>query len=274
MGRIFTFINNGKVNTKVRTERLQEYLDNGWKLGNYNQDELNKKSGAGVKRKFNELKQSGEWEEWNSRRSSKVTQGLKEFWSTVDDDYIIQREIKKQASRDNWTEEERELYHNKMSMSAKIDRATISPEEYRRRSLLMTETRKRNGTFATSSYETKCYNSLLKFYDEDDIKREYDTDERYPFACDFYIKSKDLFIELNIHPSHYLHAFNSDDENDVALLEKLKSSNNDWDYMIADVLSNRDVQKMALAKNNKLNYIVIYPKDFDNFIEDIEEGKI
>ena len=274
MGSIFTFINNGKINTKVRTERLQEYLDRGWKIGNYNQEELNKKSGDGVKRNYDELRRSGKFDEWNSQRSAKVTQGLKEFWKTVDDDYINQREIKKQESRNNWTEEEKVIYHNKMSLSAKIDRANISPEEYKRRSVLMTETRKRNGTFNTSSYEEKCHGALLKIYNEDDVCREYNGDERYPFACDFYIKSKDLFIELNIHPSHYTHAFNIDDENDVLLLEELKSSNDKWDNMIADVWGNRDTQKITLAKNNKLNYIVIYQKDFDGFIKDIEEGKI
>lgn len=135
-------------------------------------------------------------------------------------------------------------------------------------------TKKERGTFNSSSKEKELHSLLVCIFGEDDVDTQFRDSTRYPFACDFYIKSKDLFIELNIHPSHYTHAFNIDDENDVLLLEELKSSNDKWDNMIADVWGNRDTQKITLAKNNKLNYIVIYQKDFDGFIKDIEEGKI
>lgn len=63
------------------------------------------------------------------------------------------------------------------------------------------------------------YIELCNLFGVDDVERSYDKDERYPFSCDFYIKSKDLFIELNFHWSHGGRPFN---ENDQACLDKLE----------------------------------------------------
>lgn len=57
------------------------------------------------------------------------------------------------------------------------------------------ETKRRNNSFNTSSDEEVYYNYLLQHFEETDILRQY-RDERYPFNCDFYIKSLDLFIEI------------------------------------------------------------------------------
>lgn len=58
-------------------------------------------------------------------------------------------------------------------------------------------TKKQNNSFNKSKPEEYFYNYLLHKYSKEDIVRQY-RDERYPFACDFYIKSQDLFIELNL----------------------------------------------------------------------------
>ena len=49
---------------------------------------------------------------------------------------------------------------------------------------------------------------LLIIFEKDDIIRQYYDKDRYPFNCDFYIKSKDLFIEYQGHPSHGYCPFN------------------------------------------------------------------
>ena len=56
MGKKYTFIHKDHKNTKVLTSDLEKYLNSGWELGNWNQEELNKKSGAGVKNFYSELK--------------------------------------------------------------------------------------------------------------------------------------------------------------------------------------------------------------------------
>jgi hypothetical protein len=44
--------------------------------------------------------------------------------------------------------------------------------------------------------------------------------------------------------------------------------------MILDVWCRRDVEKFNQAKDNKLNYILVYPNNFDNFILAIKENRI
>lgn len=271
MGKFYTFINKGKVNKKIPTEDLQLYLKDGWKTGLWNQEEINRKAKMGLEKKLQKMKEDGTLDLWNKEKSEKVSAGLKSFWSSVGDEYKQQREKKKMASRSKWSETERTLFHNKMSCSAKANRVTITPEEYKRRSELSTITKKKNGTFATSSFENNCYSALIESYGRKDVVREYRTDDRYPFSCVFYIPSKDLFIELNIHPSHYTHPFDESNEEDSILLHKFRTSTVLWDKMIADVWGDRDRKKHAIAKENNLNYIAVYKTDFEQFIQKIKE---
>lgn len=120
------------------------------------------------------------------------------------------------------------------------------------------ETMKKNNSFSVSKAEEEFYKSLLEIYDESDIVRQY-SDERYPFSCDFYIKSEDRFIEVNFHPSHGGHPFDENNPNDLLLLEQLKKDNTDWSNMIIEVWATRDVQKRHYAELNNLTYEMIYP---------------
>lgn len=119
------------------------------------------------------------------------------------------------------------------------------------------ETLKRNNSFNKSQPEEDMYKQLCEQYGEDNVVRQY-KEERYPFDCDFYIPSEDLFIELNLHPSHGEHPFDPNNEEDVKLLESLKEKDDNWSKMIIDVWTNRDVVKQKIAKENNLNYVTIY----------------
>lgn len=120
------------------------------------------------------------------------------------------------------------------------------------------QTMKDNNSFKKSKDEEELYIKLCEQYGKENIIRQY-SDERYPFNCDFYVKSEDLFIEVNIHPSHNTHPFNPEDKNDIELLEKLIEENTEWSRMIIDVWTVRDYKKQQIAKDNNLNYITIYP---------------
>lgn len=63
-----------------------------------------------------------------------------------------------------------------------------SPESQQKHILSM----KQNKSFNKSISEDQCYNLLKEIFP--DIIRQY-RDVRYPFNCDFYIPSNDLFIE-------------------------------------------------------------------------------
>lgn len=65
----------------------------------------------------------------------------------------------------------------------------------------MWETKKRNNSCNTSKAEEKVYQLLLTKYEKQDIIRQY-KNELYPFHCDFYIKSRQLYIECNYYWTH------------------------------------------------------------------------
>lgn len=124
---------------------------------------------------------------------------------------------------------------------------------------LVNQRMRENNTFNKSKPEDEYYEYLKTLYNEDDIIRQY-KDERYPFACDFYIKSQDLFIECNYSWTHGGHLFNSDSEEDQQTLaewqEKAKTS--DFYKNAIETWTVRDVKKHETAKANNLNYEVIY----------------
>jgi len=275
MGKIYTYIHKGQRNSKVKTSDLSKFLDDGWEIGNWNQEELNRRSGEGVKRFNDSLRESGKWEEYNNVRGNNVSKGLIKFWSDVaDNEYIQNREIKKQQSRDNWSEEERLLYHNKMSESAKRNRANISSEEYHKRAIKNYETKKKNSTLWTSTFEDESYKELCISYGKFNIKHQYVDEERYPFFCDFYIKSLDLFIELNMHPSHGPHKFDANNVDDILLVEELKNKGDAWSQCIIDIWTIKDITKYNYADKYKLNYICVYPDTYSNFISLVKEKKL
>lgn len=120
-------------------------------------------------------------------------------------------------------------------------------------------TMKKNNSFIVSKPEEDYYKYLLSVYDEDDIIRQY-SDERYPFNCDFYIKSEDKFIECHFSWVHGFKPYNSNDEDCQELLNKWKSRTNGNDYysQAIYVWTDLDVRKVDIANKNNLNIEFIY----------------
>lgn len=139
------------------------------------------------------------------------------------------------------------------------------------------EIKRQNGTLSTSKPENDFYEWLLTIFDKQDVFRNYSSDIRYPYMCDFYIKSLDMFIELNLYWMHGFHWFNENNPNDVAKLykwqEKAKLGHKQYKAAIK-VWSNSDVLKHNNAIKNNLNYIVLWNnQDIIQFKQKIE-GKI
>lgn len=123
-------------------------------------------------------------------------------------------------------------------------------------------TMKANNSFWKKESKAECafYEELKLKYNENDIIKQYFDSERYPFCCDFYIKSEDLFIELHANWTHGGHPFDPNSEEDLEKLaiwqEKAKTSKyyKNAIYQWTDL----DVRKASIAKENNLNFIVIY----------------
>jgi hypothetical protein len=128
------------------------------------------------------------------------------------------------------------------------------------------QTKRTNKTFNKSSYEEYLYTLLLDNFCANDIYRQYQ-DTRYPYRCDFYIKSLDLFIEVNLHWTHYTHPFKASCKDDLAQLEVFKLKNTKGYNKLIEVWSIRDPEKLNAAISSKINYRVLYNKnDIDNLL--------
>lgn len=142
------------------------------------------------------------------------------------------------------------------------------------------ETKKKNGTTNTSKPQKILMFNLCNIFGEDDIIQEY-KEPRYPFHCDFYIKSLDMFIELNLYFTHGYnskikqapHLFDSHNSDDLQLLEdwKIKAQTSKFYENAIIIWTQKDVLKHQTAINNNLNYICIYTIDeLDNFIKELK----
>ena len=119
-----------------------------------------------------------------------------------------------------------------------------------------------NNSFNISYQEDVCFDLLKEKYS--DCIRQYKS-ELYPFNCDFYIPSLDLYIEYNGSHYHHYHPFDINDDNDInelnRLKEKAENSNahkngkkSQYDNIIY-TWTILDSKKRNIAQQNNLNYI-------------------
>lgn len=123
-------------------------------------------------------------------------------------------------------------------------------------------TKKRNGTLATSSSEDAVYKLLCDYTNQHGmtVVRQYRDEKRYPFAVDFYIPERDLFIELNGSWSHGGHWYEVDREMDQRTVQTwLKKGKKSKYYRVAlETWTKRDVRKREAARQAELNYITLW----------------
>lgn len=239
-----------------------------------------------ILRKAWESKSEEERLEINKKRSESV----KKTRAAMSPERLAEIETKRKATRESRTPEQQAEYREKLSKGCKGKNKGKTPwskgltksdhpsieHSSQIRSIYMKELwssrskeealewRQRirtvmheNGTERTSKPEELLYEVLCAKYGESGVIRHY-REERYPFECDFYIPVEDLFIELNRHPSHGGHPYDPENPEDLKLLEELKAKGDRWSQMIIDVWTVRDVKKFRIAKQNNLNYKVIY----------------
>ena len=116
-------------------------------------------------------------------------------------------------------------------------------------------TKRKNNSFNKSKPEDETYKLLKEKYP--DVVRQYRS-EVYPFNCDFYISSLDLYIECNYHWTHGGHSFNKDNIEDNKKLQMWESKNTKFYNNAINVWTVRDVEKLNIFKTNKLNYLIFY----------------
>lgn len=129
------------------------------------------------------------------------------------------------------------------------------------------ESRRKNGTLNSSKPEQLLKEMLIQVFGESDVICNKIIDNRYPFHVDFYIKSRDLFIELNGDRSHNDHWFNPHDERDIQILNSWTENMNRLECATGKhsryrkyikTWTDMDCRKRDCAKKHNLNYLVFW----------------
>lgn len=121
------------------------------------------------------------------------------------------------------------------------------------------QTMLQNNSFGVSKTEHIILNFLKEKYP--DVIYQYG-DERYPFKCDFYIPSLDLFIEYNGYWTHGKHPFNPSSKEDINTLELWKSKRSKQYEIAIKVWTDTDPLKRETAIKNKLNFIELWYDEY------------
>lgn len=122
--------------------------------------------------------------------------------------------------------------------------------------------KRENGTLATSAPEDALYELLVDYMNQHGmtVVRQYRDEKRYPFAVDFYIPERDLFIELNGSWSHGGHWYEVDREMDQKTVQTwLRKGKKSKYYRVAlETWTKRDVRKREAARQAELNYVTLW----------------
>ena len=115
-------------------------------------------------------------------------------------------------------------------------------------------TRHNNNSFNTSKPEEEIYKLLVEKFG--DVKRQYKS-KTYPYHCDFYIPSLDLFIEYQGFWTHGKEPYkNTSEQQEIIKLWESKGSS-----LYLRAIKNwteTDVLKRKIANDNKLNWLEFF----------------
>lgn len=117
------------------------------------------------------------------------------------------------------------------------------------------QTKRKNNTFHTSSDEEVIFKLLCNKFSS--VIRQYSSEE-YPFACDFYVPEKNLYLEYQGTWTHGKHPFNEFSEDDLKILDTWKNKDTDYYRGAIETWTVRDPLKRKTAKENNLNWIEFF----------------
>lgn len=153
-------------------------------------------------------------------------------------------------------------YHYSQTQEYK-DKMALQKDEIQLKSY---RTKKKNKSFGNKSKkELECYNKLLTKF-PDAIHHYYD-ENRYPYECDMYIPSLDLFIECHFYWKHGdykngCHApFDKNNLQHLEMLQKWKNKNTKGYNHAIYIWTINDPEKLNCMKKNELNYKIFYTSE-------------
>lgn len=135
---------------------------------------------------------------------------------------------------------------------------------------------KRNGFASDISCESTAefiaFKLLVSRFGMADIYCQYGLhpyDARYPYNCDFYIKSLDLFIELHFYYTHGWHWFDASNHDDVLRVKHLLNTGRAQNLNAVKVWTDLDLKKRAQAASSGIKYLVFWGERHGNPVDSL-----
>ena len=128
--------------------------------------------------------------------------------------------------------------------------------------------KKKNKTTSSSKLENQFENYLL--LNNIPFEKQY-TSDLYPFACDFYIVDKCIYVEIQGNWTHGKHPFDPNNIDDINIVKCWKEKNTPYYIKAIKDWTIRDVNKRAIAKANNLRFLEIFTNNFDDLIQQFNE---
>lgn len=126
------------------------------------------------------------------------------------------------------------------------------------------------------------YVLLVNQFGEEDVCRNLIVDKRYPYHVDFYVKSRDLFIELNGDKSHNTHWFDESDFRDRQTLDswhenmlriERETGKKSRYRQYIKTWTQTDVAKRTRARDMGLNYLVFWDGGNKNSVPSLIDAR-
>lgn len=197
----------------------------------------------------------------NAAQSDEVQEKIKQ---TCLERYGVERASQSKEIQEKVKQTNLERYNETAWAKTKEGRAFlrdfINSDEFKSKQY---KTKKKNKTFNTSQIERELETRLRELFH--DLRVQYKSDV-YPFSCDFYIPSLDLYIEYNGSWTHGGRFFDKNNQEDLELLEQWRKSA-ETSKFYANAISTwtvRDVLKLETAIKNNLNYIAWFNEEQAN----------
>ncbi|MCH5167961.1 MAG: hypothetical protein J1F35_08795 [Erysipelotrichales bacterium] len=258
-------LKNDKILDKIKETNLEKYgVENV-----FCSPEINDKIQETLIRKYGETS-------WSKTDEAKkyLSEHNKETWNNkpLEELLKIKNKIKQTCLEKYGSESWSASEVGRETLSAMIKSSEVQQKMY--------ETKKKNRTFNTSKREQEILGLLKCNYSE--VNYQYRDKNRYPFNCDYYIPSLDLFIEYQGKPDHGEHPYDPNNQEDINKLNKWIKNNEDlkcrtnrehtrYDKMIYGWTVS-DPHKRKIAKQNNLNYLEIWLDwDDEKILEEIKK---
>lgn len=256
--------------SKYKETSKKNFGSEHWTKSDFGKDYLHEMFNAEEERKARSERAKSEEVQTKIKNTSLERYGTQYYWQNEDAKIRLKKllndpDVIERTKKTNLERYGHEHWSSSDGGRRKLSKI-LSSEEVQKKII---DAKRRNGTINSSKHEKIVNKELIKVFGKDDVIAQYRDVIRYPYKCDFYIKSIDTFIELNI---YWIHGGEWYDENNAEHRLKVeswkdKSLEKESYARAVYVWTENDLVKKRTAEKNNLNYLVFWDNDLLDFYE-------